>query len=497
MNQEEFPQDELREIAERFQEAKKEGKILYLDVEQYEDIVDYYIYEKDFESAVEATEMGMVVHPDSTILIAARVALFIDEREIEKARELLNKVLDDNSFHVRMIHAELLYVEGKEEEAIKVIDSFIDEDVDELDCLDIGIFCSDTGVYERAIYWLNRSLEINPEEEDTLEAICECYLHMKQYDAAIPLYNKLIDKNPYSSEYWSGLGISYFYMGRFDKAIEACDFALVINDKIGEAYAIKGHSYYQLDNYQESVAAYEKAWELGCSEAERIPLFTAFSYIGMENWDKAYEYIQTALICTDESSPIYPDLLINMARCLFHTNKNAEAHRTLESVKERFPHHVLAYTYNGKYYLAEGDRENAIKNLNQAVAVSPTADTWYQIGLLSMECEDYELARNAFEHVDEIDSNYKNVKENLAYVMDKLYDDNGMEVDRKMLKKYLRDMVAEGRARPERLNVDEYIRQAEREGKSEEEIEDLIIVLDQLNDLLENFDIDQEEDEIG
>jgi tetratricopeptide (TPR) repeat protein len=495
MNQEEFPQDELRAIVERFQEAKKEGRILYLDMEQYEEIVNFFICKNDNKSAVEAIEMGTKVHPDNKKLIAVLVAMFLDEGEVGKARETINKVLDDKSFHVRVIHAELLFVEGKKEEALKLIDSFIDEEHDESESIDIGVLCSDFEVYDKAIYWLNRSLEIDPEDEDALVAICDCYVHTKQYDAAIPLYNKLIDKNPYSSHYWSGLALSHFYMGRFDKAIEACDFALVIDDQIGEAYAIKGHSYYQLENFQESVNAYAKAFELGCSEAERIPLFIAFGFIGMENWDKAYDFIKTALTCTEESLPIYPDLLVNLARCQFHRKENAEGHRTLESVQKRFPHHVLAYTYNIKYYLEEGDRKNAIKNLNKAIAINPSAETWYQIGLLSMEGNEFELARNAFEHVKEIDSNYKNVKDNLTYVMNKLHDGMSIALDRGMLKKYLRNIVAEGKTRPERLNIDEYVRQAEKEGKSEKEIEDLIVVLDQLNDLLENFDIDQEEDE--
>ncbi|MDR0658570.1 MAG: hypothetical protein LBG18_06525 [Mediterranea sp.] len=496
MNQGDTPQDELRATIKRFREMKEEGKIPYLDAEEYEDIVEFYINSKDYKNAIEAIEMAMQIHPDNTILTVTRIALYIDEGKPEEARKLINKVLDDNSLHVRLIHAELLVVEGKEKEAGMIIDSFDEEEMDEIDCLDIGFLCSDIGFNEKALYWLNKCLELNPENEDALLAVCESYQSMGQYEATIPLYNKLIDKDPYSADYWAGLGESHFYMGQFDKAIEACDFALVIDNNTGEAYTFKGHAYYQLENYQKSVEAYKEAWALGSMETEFALMFIAFSYIGMEEWDNAYEYIRKALTKATEYSPLLPDLLINSARCLFHMNKQEEAHRTIESVQKRFPDNVFAYTYDGKFYLKEGNREKAIINFEKAVAISPTADTWYQIGLLAMKCEDYEIAKNAFEHVEKIDPDYENLIENMIYVTTKLLNERYIMINRKKLKEYLRTLAANGMARPETLIIDDYIRQAKKEGKSEEEIEKLIGALDQLNDLLKNFDVDQEEDEI-
>ena len=482
-------------MIKRLQEMKEEGKILYLDAEQYEDIVEYYIFSKEYNTAAEVIEMALQIHPDNTRLVATRVALYIDENKLKEARETINTVLDDDAFHVRLIHAELLVVEGKEKEAHMIIDSFKEEETDEIDCLDIGVFCYDVGFNEKSLYWLEKSLNLNPDNEDTILAICDCYQSLGQYEKTIDLYNKLIDKDPYSVECWSGLGKSYFYLGQFDKAIEACDFALVSDDKAGEAYTIKGHAYYQLENYPESVEAYKEAWRLGNLEVEFAPMFIAFSYIGMGEWDNAYEYIKKAIARTNENSPVFPDLLINSARCLHHMSKNEEAHSTLEFVQERFPDSALAFIYNGKYYLKEGEREKAITNFDKATAISPTADTWYQIGLLATNCEEYELAKDAFEEVGEIDPNFEDLAQNLVYVNSQLGNENYTMVNRKMLKKHIRTLVENGE-RPELLNIDEYIRKAKEEGKSEEEIDELTAALEQLNDLLENFDVDQEEDEV-
>jgi len=490
------PDQELLAMIQRIEEMKEQGKILYLDAEQYEDIIEYYIYQKDYPKASEIVEMALQIHPDNTRLVATRVALFIDEEKLDEARETINTVLNENSFHIRLIHAELLVVEGKEEEAKAILDSFEEDDIDEIDCLDIGILCNDVGFYVKALYWLEKCLEFNPENEDATLAICECYQNQAQYHKTIDLYNKLIDKDPYSSDYWSGLGKSYFYMGHFDKAIEACDFALVSDDKNGEAYTIKGHAYYQLENYQEAVNSYKEAWRLGSLEAEFAPMFIAFSYIGMEEWDNAYEYIKKAIARTDENSPVFPDLLINSARCQFNMDKIDEAHRTLEFAQELFPENVLIYVYNGSYYLKEGDRENAIANFDKAVGISPTADTWYQIGIMAMNCDDYEIAKDAFEHVQEIDPEHEELIQNMAHVLKKLVEDKYITLNRKMLKDRLRNIVANGGERPEGFNIESFVKQAEIEGKSEDEIADLIAALEQLNDLLENFDIDQEEDEI-
>lgn len=490
------PDEELFEVIKRVEEMKEQGKILYLDAEQYEDIVEYYIYDKKFLKAAEIIEMALQIHPDNSRLQATQIALYIDEEKTEEARKAIDKVSDINSFPIRLIHIELLVVEGREKEARELLESFEEDEVevDEMDCLDIGILCNDVGFNDKALYWLEKCLEYNPDNEDAILAICECKQAMGQYSETIDLYNKLIDIDPYSAEYWSGLGKSYFYLGQFDKAIEACDFALVSDEKAGEAYTTKGHAYYQLENYQESIIAYKEAWRLGSLEVEFAPMFIAFSYIGMEEWDNAYEYIKKAIARTNENSAVFPDLLINSARCLFNMNKAEEAHSTLDFVQERFPNNILASIYNGQYYLKEGNRELAMLHFDKAVEISPTADTWYQIGFVAMSNEDYEMAELAFEEVEKINPDYEDLAHNIAFVNSKLIGSDSILVNRKMLKERIRELVASGGGLPEKLNIEEYIQKFRGEGKSEEEIAELIIVLEQLNDLLENFDIDQEED---
>ena len=176
-------------------------------------------------------------------------------------------------------------------------------------------------------------------------------------------------------------------------------------------------------------------------------------------------------------------------------NKNEEAHSTLEFAQERFPDNVLACIYNGNYYLKEGNRDKAIENFEKAVKISPTADTWNQIAVWAMSCEDYELAKNAFDHVEKIDPEYEDLPNNMAFVINKLIGEDNLILNRKMLKKKLRGLVENGMDRPESFDIESFIEQARSEGKSENEISEMITALEQLNDLLENFDIDQEEDE--
>lgn len=488
------PDKDLLAMIERVEEMKREGKILYLDAEQYEDIIEYYIHEKNYAKASEMVQMAMQIHPDNSRLIATQVALYIDEDKIKEARELLNKILADTSFHVRLIHAELLVVEGREKEAKAILDEFKEEDTDEIDCLDIGILCCDIGFYERALYWLEKCLEFNPENEDAVLTICECYQSLGRYNETIALYNKLIDKDPYSAEFWAGLGKSYFYLGEHDKAIEASDFAIVSDENTGEAYTVRGHAYYQLENYQEAVDAYKKAWRLGSLENEFAAMFIAFSYIGLEEWDNAHEYLKKAIARTNENSPVFSDLLINSARCLYNMDRKEEAHNTLKFTRERYPDNILAYIYDGRFYLEEGKREEAVLYFGMAANRDPSADTWYQIGLMAINCQDFEIAKNAFDHVQEIDPNYEDLPKSIG-LMTQLAGGEQVAVNKKMLKEHLRSLVAKGGDRPETIDIEEFIAQARLMGKSEEEIKEMVDGLKQLNDLLENFDIDQEEDE--
>lgn len=491
------PDKELLAIIERFEQMKEEGKILYLDAEQYEDIIEFYINNKEFDKAAEVVDMALKIHPDQNRLTATRIALYIDENRLEEARETMDMVPDPDAFPIKLIHAELLAAEHRMNEAEQIFDSFNDqENLDEIDCLDIGLLCNDTGFYEKALYWFQKCLESNPDNEEAMLGICENYQYTGNYNLTIDLYNSLIDKDPYSATYWSGLGKSYFYMEEYGKAIEACDFAIVSDDKAGEAYAIKGHACYQLENFQESVNAYKEAWRLGSLENEFAPMFIAFSYIGLEDWDNANEYIKKAISYTDEESPMMPDLLINQARCLYRMDRKEEAHRILEFAQEKSPDNAIIYIYSGQFFLREGDYDKAIANFDKAVEVSPTADTWYQIGVNAMESNYYELAKEAFQNVEELNPDYEGLEENMQFILGKLVNEDYLLVNRKLFKERLRELTKMTGERPKPFDIESYVRQAEAQGKSPEEINEIITALEELNDVVENFDIDQEEDEI-
>ncbi|MDR3119179.1 MAG: tetratricopeptide repeat protein [Mediterranea sp.] len=497
MNQKKPSEDKkLLAMVKHFQEMKAEGKILYLDAEQYEEISDYYIRHENYKSAAEILETAMQIHPDNTRLMLARITLHIDEGEYKEARKKFDKIIDKNSFFVMVVHAELLFMEDKDIEAGLVIDSFDERDLDETECLDVGLLCIGIGDDEKAVYWLKKSLELDPENEEAIQAICQCYQELDQYEETIPLYNKLLDKDPYSEDCWVGLAESHFYLGQYDKAIEASDFALVINDRNGDAYLFKGHAYYQLENNKEAIEAYTEAWLQGSLQSELATMLIAYSYIGMEEWDNAYKYIQQARAIANEDEPEFPEILVASARCLYHLNNKEEANSLIKSVQERFPDTTIAWIYEGEFLLEEGNRDKALLNFVKAVNIDPSADTWFRIGLLAKEYKEYELALKSFGHVGEIDPDYENLAENILCVTNRFFEECYIPLDRKMLKKHIREIVAKGGKVPDLLDLDKFALQAKKDGKSKEEIKKLVEALKQLNDLIENYDIDQIEDEI-
>lgn len=478
---------EILALIERFEEVKGAGKTPYFDAEEYEDIVEFYMYNMKLDKAMEATEMGLRIHPDDTHLTTMQVVVYITKENLEEARRVLTPILNSNDLHIRLTHIQLLAAEGKGEKALEILRELKNEENDDNDCYDIGVTCFDVGFVPESLEWLEKSLSINPNSEYTLQTLCDYYQFAKDYDKTVRLYNKLIDKDPYEPEYWTGLARSYFHMGQYNETIDACDFAIVSNESYGEAYAYKAHAYCQLENFLEAIEYYKKALKLRGLEEDSALTFIAFSYIGLEDWNNAYDYLQKVIPLTEEKSLIMVDLLINSARCAFNLGKREEAHKTLEHVQELRPDNANAYIYSGAYYLKENKRDKAIEYFSRATTVADTADTWYQIAIWAASCEDFRLAIVAFDQVKRIEPNYDDLNLNISFA-------GGYRGPNEPFGNIIS-------SKDEDFNLELISEQARLEGKSEKEIEELRSALDYLNNLQndsqnESQNVDNETEEI-
>ena len=273
---------ELQEIAEQYEAAKAENKPIYLDADDLADLADWYAIRHKYEKATEVVEYGLGLHPDSTALLVEQAYLFMDTQKKEKAKEIVARIAEDSS-EVKVLKANLLFEEGKAEDAEALLESMDDKD-DLANIVDVSYMYIDMGMPEKALPWLTSGLEKYAEEEAFLAVTGDCYYTQGLHEKATFFFNKLIDKNPYSAPYWFGLARCYFDQQMFDKAIEACDYAIVADDEFADAYVMRGHAYFQLGNEEEAMDNYKHAEKLEAVSPSFINTFIGLNKVTQGEW---------------------------------------------------------------------------------------------------------------------------------------------------------------------------------------------------------------------
>jgi tetratricopeptide (TPR) repeat protein len=405
---------ELHQIAEQYEAAKAENKAIYLDADDFADLADWYAVRRKYDIATEVAEYGLTLHPDSTALLVEQAYLCLDTQKKEKAKEIA-KCISEESSEVKVLKASLLMGEGKIEEADAMLESI--EDKEELaNIVDVSYMYIDMGLPGNALPWLTRGLEKYAEEEAFLAVTGDCYYAQGLLEKATFFFNKLIDKNPYSASYWFGLARCHFDLQMFDKAIEECDYAIVADDEFADAYIMKGHAFYQLGNEESALESYKMAEKLGVVSRNFINTFIGLSLVSKGKWAEGYSYLEKAISeeGDEEDELTLPALYANAALCLHKLGKKRKAHQYCKKAHELAPEDIDAYLVEGRIYIEEGDFEKGIKQWGLALRYAPYADTWHEIGELSMEMGEMSYAKLAFERVKEMEPDFEGINEKLA-----------------------------------------------------------------------------------
>lgn len=406
---------ELHELAKMYESAKADNKSIYLDADDLVDLTDWYMAQNNIESATEVLDYGLKLHPDHTQLLIEKTYLLLNNRDREEAKKVFEQIKDDYSPEVTILKANFLVGEGKMEEAEQLLDTL--EDKDDLDNIfDVAYMYIDTGFPQKAQVWIDRGKDKYEDSEAYLAITADC-LHMQGLmEQAEVYYNKLIDRNPYSANYWFGLAQCYYDRNEFDKAIEACDFALIANEEFGEAYLTKAQSFYNLGNGEKALENYALAEKYKVLSPEFLHMVWGINKLSADSWAEALSHLEQAIECQGPNSTVTSSLYAHAAFCLYKLGDKRKAGRYFNKAHKINPEDIDAYLIEGRLYLEEGEYKKAMKKWGTALDCAPTANTWSEIGMYSMDIGELEFAKKAFEHVKEMEPDFEGVNEKLASI---------------------------------------------------------------------------------
>lgn len=260
---EELEFDEILELVNRFEKMIKDGSYYFFDLEDLEDIIEYYFQIDDKTHVKQALDFALAQHPTASSVLLWKAQFLIDKKQTDEAMQILEELesMDPNNLDVFMTRGTIYSLKKMLHKAVEEFEKALQQaDYPDEICMGIAAEFENHGHYDKAIEYFKKSLEINPENEVAIYEIAFCYELLNKHEEAIAFFNNFIDKNPYSVSSWFNLGLTYNILELYEKAVEAYDFAIAIEESFASAYFNKANSYANMGMYREAIEAYRQTF---------------------------------------------------------------------------------------------------------------------------------------------------------------------------------------------------------------------------------------------
>jgi type IV pilus biogenesis/stability protein PilW len=164
----------------------------------------------------------------------------------------------------------------------------------------LGLLSYQRGDLNKAIEEIKRSIELNPDSEQSHNLLGLVYLDSRQYSESVQEFREALARNPYFTDAYNNLGIAYRKMGE----------------------------------YEDALAAYRKALDDPTYRTpEKVHFNVGQTYLEMNRPEQAVGSLKAALNIT----PKYGKARLELARTFKELGRHSEAKEQLELVVELVP----------------------------------------------------------------------------------------------------------------------------------------------------------------
>ena len=157
--------------------------------------------------------------------------------------------------------------------------------------LNLGTSYAAKGNFKKAITYLKKSLDINPDSELGYINLGRCHNGLGEDDQAIKAFAKAYEINPKNYSALNGLTISYYNLEDFDKLIELSKKQMYLDPKNINGYLNSGLVYLKKNMFIQALSLFEACLEIepNCAEAH---YFLSLTYLKMGNSQLAKKHYQ-------------------------------------------------------------------------------------------------------------------------------------------------------------------------------------------------------------
>ena len=270
--------EEFHVLLRKYEDMRSGSQSIFFDVEEFEQIIDYYLDDFQYDEAREAAHLGNQQHPTSVEIKYKFIHIYIEQGQPKKALAMLEEIpaWEENNPELFFLKGTALCLLGKLKDAEAQFDRGLelspDDNYDAL--VNISIAFENVRHFELAIKYLKKAHQQQPDNLSVLYDLGYFYDRLHRYDQSLKYYEHYLDLDPYSDNVWYNLGIVHHKLEQFDKAVEAYDFSIAINPDYASAYFNKASVWVQGRKYDRAIEAYRDYLEVDPESAQ------AYSYMG-------------------------------------------------------------------------------------------------------------------------------------------------------------------------------------------------------------------------
>jgi tetratricopeptide (TPR) repeat protein len=295
----------------------------------------------------------------------------------EEALIRINKALEiyPNNLDIKANKGRTLILLGEYDEGAKLLDDNMQKDPTNLRTLEYMqiIFGDLLKDYDNALKYINRALEVSPNNSLFLNKKGLMLYHQGKYQEAIYWYDKALEVEPKSENVLNNKGLALQDLGKYQEAIYWYDKALEINPKYSTTLGNKGILLVTVGNYKEAMEFADKALEVEPDNLEFLNL--------------------NALICQT-------------------IGEYEKVNNICDKILEIEPKNTTALNYKGIYCYRNGKYQEAIDYYDKALEIEPKdVDYLNNKGLALQDLGKYQEAIYWYDKALEVDPQNKNALE--------------------------------------------------------------------------------------
>lgn len=213
--------------------------------------------------------------------------------------------------------------------------------------------------YNSAYTYLKEAYKLNPSDKAAVSYLINTYNALGLYDEAINLSSENIKKNPNNNHYYRKIAIAYFLKKDFEKALENAKKSVELDNSYASNHLVFGAIYMGIGNNQNALSEFKQALSSAQSNAAYEGLAVTYSLLAdSENSDINSKSAEL------QYKHSFTTSMIGFA--LLNLKQFDKAVKEFNSSIISNPNYYLPYKGISEAYIALGQKDKAIENLEKA-----------------------------------------------------------------------------------------------------------------------------------